>query len=359
MAHIRKSYNDLEEKLREEKQTYYDKVQGHIEKHKKRDRILRVVWGTIGLALTILLIWMICRPDISREVRQWVTDSLTGKSDAAMSMEYIFELPESIWNMPFLLRILLGLILVFLRFLWSVVLLIFSPVLGLALRFLMYAIPAAGPLILAITLLDAKHRAYSVDEEAEDPFVRALYDGRNVDILQAGMSGEQAALDCLASLDDKCYIFTNLHIPYEGKESETDIIVVSPAGITIVEVKNHKGVIRGDTSDHELTQDRGRGDEDEDKHFYNPIKQVATHAYRLGGYLRSKNLSTHIRTCVFFVNPECELQLQDREGVLRAQCPVFHVSQTEKMLRYLQSGTNCLSERAFDKSVKLLEQLMK
>lgn len=36
MAHIRKSYNDLEEKLREEKQTYYDKVRGHIEKYKMR-----------------------------------------------------------------------------------------------------------------------------------------------------------------------------------------------------------------------------------------------------------------------------------------------------------------------------------
>ena len=76
--------------------------------------------------------------------------------------------------------------------------------------------------------------------------VKALCDGRNVDILQAGMAGEYASPDCLAALDDNCYIFTNLHIPHEGKESETDI-VVSPAGITIVEVKNHKGVIRGDS----------------------------------------------------------------------------------------------------------------
>lgn len=358
MAHIRKSYNDLEEKLRGEKQSYYDRVQGHIEKYKKRDRILRIVWGVIGLALTVLLIWLICRPDISREIRQWVTDSLLGKSDEIMSIEYIFEIPESIWNMPFLPRLLLGVIVVFLRFLWSLVLLIISPILGPVLSILMYAIPAAGPVILTITLLNAKYREYSIDEEAEDPFVRALYDGRNVDILQAGMSGEQAALNCLASLDDNCYIFTNLHIPYEGKKSETDIIIVSPAGITIVEVKNHKGVIRGDASDRELIQDRGYGDEAEDKRFYNPIKQVATHAYRLGGYLHSKNLPMHIRTCVFFVNPESELRIQDRRGILREQCPVFHVSQMEKMLQYLQSSANHLSGREFDRSVKLLEKLM-
>lgn len=359
MAHIRKSYNDLEEKLREEKQAYYNRVQEHIEKHKKRDRILRIVWGVIGLILTILLVWMICRPDISREVRQWVTDSLMGKSNETGFLEYIFMIPESIWNMPLLLRLPLGLIMVFLRFLWSLVLLIVSPILGPILRFLMYAIPAMGPLILVFTLLDAKCREYSVDEEAEDPIVKALCDGRNVDILQAGMAGEYAALDCFAGLDDNCYIFTNLHIPHEGKESETDIVVVSPAGITIVEVKNHKGVIRGDASDHELIQDRGYGDEAEDKRFYNPIKQVATHAYRLGGYLRSKNLPIHIRTCVFFANPESELRLQDSEKILQAQCPVFHVNQVEKILRYLQSGLNQLTGREFDQSVKLLEQLMK
>lgn len=358
MAYIRKSYNELEEKLREEKQAYYDKVQEHIENHKRKDKILRIVVGVIGLALTLLLIWMICRPDVSKDVQSRVTNFLMDKHEETSTMEYIFEIPESIRNMPFLLRLLLGVILAFLRFLWSLVLRIFSPILGPVLRFLMYAIPAMGPLFLGYTWFDAKNRVYSIEEEAEDPIVKALYDGRDVDILQAGLTGEQAALDCLAALDNNCYIFTNLHIPYEGKESETDIVVVTPEGVTIMEVKNHKGVIRGDASDHGLMQDKGHGDEPEDKRFYNPIKQVATHAYRLAGYLRSKNLPIHIRTCVLFVNPESELQIQDRKGVLR-ECPVFHVNQAKQMLRYLYSGATHLSNRELNQAVKLLEQLMK
>ena len=358
MAYIRKSYNDLEAKLREEKQAYYGRVQEHIEKYKRKDKILRMVVGVIGLALTLLLIWMICRPDVSKDVQSRVTNFLMDKREETSAMEYIFETPESIRNMPFLLRLILGLISTFLRFLQSLALRIFAPVLGLLLRVLMYAIPAMGPLFLGHVLLDAKYGVYSVEEEAEDPIVKALYDGRNVDILQAGTAGEQAALDCLAGLDNNCYIFTNLHIPYEDKESETDIIVVSPAGLTIVEVKNHKGVIRGDASDLELIQDRGHGGESEDKRFYNPIKQVATHAYRLAGYLRSKNLPIHIRTCVFFVNPDSELQIQDRKGVLR-ECPVFHVNQAKQMLRYVYSGATHLSNRELNQAVKLLEQLMK
>ena len=358
MAHIRKSYNDLEEELRNAELAYYTSVQKHIEENKRRDRIIRIVWSTIGLAFTILLIGMICMPNISKEVQQRTTVFLMNKYEETSSMEYIFYIPESIRNMPFLQRLIPGLITTILRFLQSAILRIFAPIAGPVLRFLMYAIPALGPIFLVRTWSDAKYRVYSIEEAAESPFLKVLYGGQNVDIIRAGIEGEQAALDCLNSLDDDCYVFTNLHIPYEDKESETDVIVVSPAGVTIVEVKNYKGVIRGDTSDQKLIQDRGNRDESDDDCFYNPIKQVATHAYRLAGYLRGKNLPMHIRTCVFFVNPDSEVQLHDRNGILREKCPVFHVNQTQQLLRYLQSGTMHLSGETLDRVVKHLEQLM-
>ena len=99
--------------------------------------------------------------------------------------------------------------------------------------------------------------------------------------------------------------------------------------------------------------------DDEDDGFYNPFKQVATHAYRLAGYLRSRNQPVYVRTCVFFVNPDCQLQLCDRNEIMKEKCPVFHAGQKEKLLHYLQSGTKPLSDSAFERTVELLEELMK
>ena len=67
----------------------------------------------------------------------------------------------------------------------------------------------------------------------------------------------------------------------------------------------------------------------------------------------------YVRTCVFFVNPDCQLQLCDRNEIMKEKCPVFHAGQKEKLLHYLQSGTKPLSDSAFERTVELLEELMK
>ena len=358
MAQIRKSYNELEEKYNTEKQAYYARVQVLNEAVAANNRVRRKSHIIIGLLFIGFFILMIRRPEISKAVQRWVTEFFAAKFNQTASMEFIFYIPESIRSMHFLLRLVLGFLCVVLRFLLSAVLGILSLLLGRVLRLLMYVIPATGPLILLRALFEGSSE-YPFGDIADTHFMKDLCDGQDADIIKAGLAGEQAALDCMSRLDDDCYVFANLHIPYEGKESETDLIVVSPAGVTIVEVKNHKGVIRGDVSDRELIQDKGRRDDLEDKRFYNPVKQVATHAYRLAGYLRSRNQPLHVRTCVFFVNPACQLQLSDHNGITKEQCPVFHVAQKEQMLRYLQYSPKPLSDRAYERSVELLEELMK
>jgi hypothetical protein len=47
-------------------------------------------------------------------------------------------------------------------------------------------------------------------------------------------------------LGDECYVFANLDVKYDGKHKETDLIVVSPTGLTMVEVKNYSGLLMGD-----------------------------------------------------------------------------------------------------------------
>lgn len=180
-------------------------------------------------------------------------------------------------------------------------------------------------------------------------------------ILQAGLDGEAKALAAMRKLGRDCHVFTNLRIPYQGRESETDLIVVTPGRITIVEVKNQKGIISGDTSDPQLRQrKRLRDGTFEEKTFSpNPFRQVGTHAYRLKGFLQSRGLGAYVHTCVFFVNEEASLSLTDSAGVLDDKCPAYTWQDQAALLFDLQeNGHSPLGERKVSRIVQALEEVL-
>lgn len=182
-----------------------------------------------------------------------------------------------------------------------------------------------------------------------------FYSSEEEEILQAGLDGERKALSEMQRLPDSCHVFTNLKIPCEGKVSETDMIIVSDTGVTIVEVKNHKGTITGSAHDEHLSQLKIHGRNETDfKTFYNPIKQVATHAYRLKEYLHANGVHIRVRTCVFFINEEAHLQLKD----VSENCPVYHIHNANALRLYLTSGGTRLNEYTKDNAISLLEDLM-
>lgn len=158
------------------------------------------------------------------------------------------------------------------------------------------------------------------------------------DDLQAkayGIEAENRAIRLLdAALGRDCHIFTNLRIPYGGKTSETDCIVVTPTSVVVVEVKGHKGRITGDLDDKDLRKQKKDGWDIE--LFYNPVKQCGTHVFRLGNFLRSAGAHVTVKRCVWFVSDECNLALTDRSNV-RQDCPVFR-SQDPALFRYLRTG---------------------
>ncbi len=162
-------------------------------------------------------------------------------------------------------------------------------------------------------------------------------------ILISGLEGEQTALDMLSELGDNCHIYTNLMITYDGRDSETDIIVVAPHTVTIVEVKNYKDSLIGDWSDEELVLEAERGHTTHRNEVYNPVKQVATHAYRLSNALREHGIPVQVNRCVLFVNHSVSLyEMTDEKNALQ-QCPVFEKYQSYSLHEYLQTpqkGTN-------------------
>lgn len=107
------------------------------------------------------------------------------------------------------------------------------------------------------------------------------------------------------------------------------MIVVGPTGIFIVEVKKHKGIISGNTAEHDLKQIKN----EESHYFYNPCKQVATHRYTLNGVLQErKGIHEHIYTCVYFCNDEVSLQIENDPSV---DCTV--ISNCDELLSYIKN----------------------
>lgn len=96
--------------------------------------------------------------------------------------------------------------------------------------------------------------------------------------------------------EGKKYVLNNYMLVYEGKSSQIDHIVINKNGIFVIETKNYSGRIYGNENQQEWTQVLSYG---KVKHkFYSPIKQNATHIYRLS---RIINQSIEIKSLIVFV----------------------------------------------------------
>lgn len=194
------------------------------------------------------------------------------------------------------------------------------------------------------------------------PFAESVYDEQarrdrimngslpsEMKILKAGLEGEEDALKLLSSLGNDCHIYTNLLIPHDGKVSETDIIVVAPHAVTIVEVKNYRDELSGDWSDEQLVLEAERGRSVHRHEVYNPVRQVSTHARRLQGFLADNDINVQVKKCVLFINSDIYLYgMTDRNGVLQ-DCPVFCRYQIASLITWLQTSLGASPPRAFSR----------
>lgn len=169
-------------------------------------------------------------------------------------------------------------------------------------------------------------------------------------VLKAGLDGEEYALSLVSGLPDSCHVFTNLVIPWHDRKgrdrtSETDLIVVSPFSITIIENKYYKGTVSGKVSDNELIHGKYRQDGEVifEENFYNPIKQVQTHAEALRFYLKEHGVKECcVQRCVLF-NNDVTLEIEGDTGIT-SSCPVFDLAHVESMLEYVCSGESVTVE---------------
>lgn len=209
--------------------------------------------------------------------------------------------------------------------------------------------------LIAITGLLATCSGF--DEEAARKEVVSQLDDE-LQQLSAGVKGEEAALEAVSALGSECCVYANLVVWLDGHKNETDLIVVSPTGLTIVEVKNYSGTLLGDLSQPEITQRKYRkGGEYTEESRSNPVAQIDAPAYKLAQFLKRKGIAVDVRRCALFVHKGVTLKLTDSTGAAR-NCPVF-LRESEEFLRYLHTPhVRTLSDQQIQQIVSALHTLL-
>lgn len=172
-------------------------------------------------------------------------------------------------------------------------------------------------------------------------------------IIASGIQGEKFAEMQLSSLPDDYVIFRNMKISFDNRISEIDNIIVGKSGVFVVEIKNNNGNIFGDYSDKEWIHNKiGRGGTPYSKSFYNPVKQVGTHVYRLSHYLKDNNIRTYVNGIVYFANPRTNVTVSGEPNNI----PVFsyNTNQGQDMIEYILNGKENLSNESIHKIIHLL-----
>ena len=94
----------------------------------------------------------------------------------------------------------------------------------------------------------------------------------------------------------------NIYIPYRGKTSEIDVLLVHEKGIFVIESKNYSGWIFGSVEQANWTQCLPNKDKNK---FYNPIKQNRTHINALSQFLE---IDKNKMTSFIVFSERCELK---------------------------------------------------
>jgi len=134
--------------------------------------------------------------------------------------------------------------------------------------------------------------------------------------LLAGYRGEALGQKKLKKLKKHGYkVFANMKLNHNSQKSEMDFIAIGDNGIFIIEVKNIKGDIIGHSDDKYLTQIKKTKHNTYENMFYNPIKQVNTHVFKLAEYLKSNGVNYWIEGFVYFPKKHSTIQVENNNRI--------------------------------------------
>lgn len=127
-----------------------------------------------------------------------------------------------------------------------------------------------------------------------------------------GLEGEEVTDSLLKTLPNDYMVISDINI--KEKNAQLDHLVIGNNCLFIIETKNMKGYINGDIDDkHWIQKKVSSGNNVYEKSFYNPMKQVSTHNWKLREYLKENGIKTYVNSVVFFTNNEVDLDISNLE----------------------------------------------
>lgn len=121
-----------------------------------------------------------------------------------------------------------------------------------------------------------------------------------------GQEGEDRVIGIVQqALDGRWHVFRNIRLPGKPR-GDLDLVLVGPAGILVVEVKNYHGIYRNNGSDWEIQRKGTWG-----KMRVSPSQQAKNGAARLGNFLKADGIQAWVTPVVVWANPESNLRLEN------------------------------------------------
>lgn len=144
-------------------------------------------------------------------------------------------------------------------------------------------------------------------------------------------------------------ILQNIYIPYNGRTSEIDVLLIHEKGIFVFESKNYSGWIFGSANQINWTQSLNRQTKTK---FYNPIKQNATHIKAISKYL---GINEKIMKSIIVFSNQCELKKVPSNTEYYTITRLYNL--IDIMIKELDSRENILSMQDIDSIETKLEPL--
>lgn len=158
----------------------------------------------------------------------------------------------------------------------------------------------------------------------------------------------QNALTVLSELSDECHIFTNLNITTNAETLKYGMVVVSPSGVTVVDVRSNSGLLFGDLSEQNLYpweyqnpkthKEKKKEKNDSEKKMPNPVKAMGVQVHKLACYLKEQKIPVFVQGCVLFADEKLQLHVTDHNG-LGKNCPLFLINDSA-LLDYVHSAAH-------------------
>lgn len=160
--------------------------------------------------------------------------------------------------------------------------------------------------------------------------------------MDLALVGRRAALFALERMPDHVHVFTNLRVGVEGQYVPTDLITVSPGGVTVIQVKHRLGPVEDDP-------DPVSGG------ITGPSNRLGAHAERLAIYLRRSGLDCPVASAVYDISSTFGPELRP----LKRSVPVFRQGEEAGLRAFVMdpAGRGGIGREKAEAVARLLSRL--